>query len=115
MKTIIENQSSGRNTRTILGIILFLAGALLLVDQLNLLFIPDWLFSWPMILIIIGLYIGAKHNFHNLSWLILVLLGIAFLLDNVIPGLLISNLIWPAGLIILGVYIIMRRSFRKNP
>ncbi|HVW14577.1 MAG TPA: DUF5668 domain-containing protein [Mucilaginibacter sp.] len=115
MKTIIENQSSGRNSRTILGIILFLVGAILLVDQLNLFFLPGWLFSWPMLLIVIGLYVGAKHNFSNLSWLVLVLLGIAFLVDDAIPGLLVSNFIWPAGLIILGVYIIMRRSFRKNP
>ncbi|HVS91912.1 MAG TPA: DUF5668 domain-containing protein [Mucilaginibacter sp.] len=114
MKTIIENQSSGRNSRTILGIILFLVGAILLVDQLNLFFLPGWLFSWPMLLIVIGLYVGAKHNFSNLSWIVLVLLGTAFLVDDAIPGLPISNFIWPTGLIILGVYILMRRSFQKK-
>ncbi|MBS1528447.1 MAG: hypothetical protein JST19_22560 [Bacteroidetes bacterium] len=115
MKTITENQSSGRNTRTILGIILFFLGIVLLVDQLNLFFIPGWLFSWPMLLIVIGLYVGARHNFSNLSWIVLVILGTAFLVDDAIPGLLISNFIWPTGLIILGVYIIMRRGLKKNP
>ncbi|HVV55880.1 MAG TPA: DUF5668 domain-containing protein [Mucilaginibacter sp.] len=114
MKTICENKSSSQKSRAIFGTILFVAGFVLLVDQLNLFFIPGWVFSWPMLLIVIGLYVGAKHNFRNLSWIVLVLLGAGFLFDTVLPGLMISNFIWPAGIIALGIYILMRNGHNRR-
>ncbi|ERR1700761_8650283 len=114
MKTIIEDKSASHKSRTILGAFIVVIGTILLVDQLDLVLIPDWLFSWPMILIIIGLYSGAKHNFQNTTWLILLLVGLAFLADDALPGLMLSNFIWPAALIILGAYIIMRRGFTNK-
>lgn len=113
MKTIIENQNAN-HSRVILGAIILIIGGVLLVDQLNLFFIPDWVWSWPMILIAAGIYTGAKSNFHNLSWLILVLIGSAFLLDDAIPNLEMSDYIWPTGLIILGAYILMRQGINKK-
>jgi len=113
MKTIIENKSAS-NTRVILGAIIVIVGGILLADQLNIFLIPNWLFNWPTILILVGLYSGAKHNFSNLSWLVWMFIGSMFLLDDAIPGMNIGNFAWPAGLIILGVYLIARRSFQKK-
>jgi predicted membrane protein len=115
MKTIIENQNmQHHNSRTTVGAVILVIGSILLINQLNLSFIPDWLFSWPMILIAIGVYSGVKHNFRNKTWFIFMLLGIAFLLEN--SGLFISNVIWPVALIAFGVYIIVRRSYNdKQP
>jgi hypothetical protein len=113
MKTIIENKSAN-NSRIILGAIIVLVGGILLADQLNVFLIPDWLFNWPTILIIIGLYSGAKHNFSNLGWLVWVFIGGVFLLDDAIPGMRVSDFAWPAGLVILGVYLIARRGFQKK-
>lgn len=110
MKTILENKSASHNGRAIVGVILFLVGGALLIDQLDLFFVPDWVFSWPMLLIAIGVFIGARSNFQNLSWAVVSFIGLAFLLDDILPGLLIGNFIWPAALILLGVYLIMRRS-----
>jgi Domain of unknown function (DUF5668) len=115
MKTLTEDKSASHRSRTILGAFIVVIGTILLVDQLDLVLIPDWLFSWPIILIIIGLYSGAKHNFQNTTWLILLLVGLAFLADDALPGLMLSNFIWPAALIILGAYIIMRRGFTNKP
>ena len=112
MKTIIENPDKHHNSRTTLGAIILAIGALFLINQFNLSFIPDWLFSWPIILIGFGIYTGSRHNFQNKAWFILVLLGIAFLLDN--SGLFLSNVIWPATLIILGLFVIFRNSHRNN-
>ena len=114
MKTTIEDKSASHKSRAILGAFIVVIGTILLVDQLDLILIPDWLFTWPMILIIIGLYSGAKHNFQNTTWLILLLVGLAFLADDALPGLMLSNFIWPAALILLGLYIIMRRGFQNN-
>ena len=114
MKTLIDDKSTSNKSRAILGAFVVVIGTILLVDQLDLLIIPGWLFTWPMILIIIGLYSGAKHNFQNSTWLILLLIGLAFLLDNALPGLMLSNFIWPVGLVALGIYIIMRRSYHNK-
>ena len=108
MKTIINNPDKHHNSRTILGAIIVVIGSLFLIDQFNLPFIPDWLFSWPIILIGFGIYTGSRHNFQNKSWFILVLLGLAFLLEN--SGLFLSEAIWPGFLILLGLFIIFRNS-----
>ena len=63
MRTFIEHQNVSHNGRTIAGIIILIIGGLLLVDQLDLFFIPNWLFSWPMWLIGWGVYMGGKYNF----------------------------------------------------
>ena len=110
MKTIIENPGIHHSSRTILGGIILAIGSLLLIGQFDL--IPDWLFSWPIILIGLGIYSGSRHNFQNKSWFVLVLLGIAFLLEN--SGLFLSNIIWPATLIILGLFVIFRNSHHNN-
>jgi hypothetical protein len=114
MKTLTEDKSTSNKSRAILGAFIVVIGTILLVDQLDLLIIPGWLFTWPMILILVGLYSGAKHNFQNNTWLIMLVVGFAFLANNALPGLMLSNFIWPAGLILLGLYIIMRRSYRRN-
>jgi hypothetical protein len=111
MKTVVENKSA-HNSKILLGAVIFIIGCLLLVDQLDLVIIPDWVISWPLILIGIGLYNGVKHNFQNVTWIILVGIGGTFMLDEAIPGLNLDNFIWPAGLILLGIYIINKRSHR---
>jgi len=112
MKTIIEHPDRHHNSRTILGAVILVIGCLFLINQFDLPFIPDWLFSWPIVLIGFGIYTGSRHNFQNKSWFILVILGFAFLLEN--SGLFIDDVIWPATLILLGLFVIFRNSFRHN-
>jgi hypothetical protein len=114
MKTRVNDNSNPQRSRVILGAFIVIIGALLLVDQLDVVLIPDWLFSWPMILILIGLYSGAKHNFSNLGWLVWIFVGGIFMADDVFPGSNIDDFAWPAGLIILGAYLITRRSFQRR-
>ena len=112
MKTIIEHPDKHHNSRTILGAIILAIGCLFLINQFDLPFIPDWLFSWPIILIGFGIYTGSRHNFQNKSWFILILLGFAFLLEN--SGLFLSDVIWPTTLILLGLFVIFRNNFRHH-
>ncbi|MBS1531689.1 MAG: hypothetical protein JSU01_15390 [Bacteroidetes bacterium] len=112
MKTI-QCQSANYN-RVFLGAFLAIVGGVLLLDQLNIVYIPDWLYSWPALLIIIGIYSGIKHNFSNLGWLIWVFIGGVVLVDDALPGSNIGDFAWPAGLIILGAYLIARKSFQHK-
>ena len=109
MKTTIDNPGIHHNSRTTVGAIILVLGGLLLIDQLNLSFVPDWLISWPLIFVGIGIYSGIKHNFQNNSWFLFILLGIIFTMEN--SGLFIDNVIWPVALIAFGVYIIYKRSY----
>lgn len=109
MNTIIDN-TNRRNGRMVAGAIIVLVGCALLADQFDMFHIPDWLLSWPMLLIAIGLYSGAKHNFQNMTWAILIFIGGAFLLDDALPDWNIEDFVWPIGIIALGVYLIMRRG-----
>jgi predicted membrane protein len=85
---------------------LFVGGALLM-RQLGL-DMPDWLFSWQMILIVIGIFSGFAHAFRGPGWLIMILIGTFFLFDQWIPGLNIHKFIWPAAIILVGLIMLIR-------
>jgi len=101
------------NTKTTTGIILLGLGMASLFSRTSFFLFPGWLFSWPVILIILGLYVGAKHNFKKNNWIVLTMLGVIFLLPNIIPALGISML-WPILIIAFGANMIMRRNHRWN-
>ena len=75
--------------------------------------LPYWVFSWQMLLIALGFFIGFKHGFKGFAWLILIIVGGAFLLRDVYPELAIRRYIWPGVLIVLGAFLILRPR-RKN-
>jgi predicted membrane protein len=88
-----------------IGFLLFGSG--LLVRQMGL-GIPSWIFSWQMLLIGIGIISGLAHAFRGPGWLILILVGTFFLLDDMIPGLDIHRFIWPAIIILIGLVMLIR-------
>src|SRR5690554_1272476 len=104
----IQGSRSGRN---FIGLIIILIGGLLLIDRLIPALSLGWLFSWPMILILIGLFIGTKSKFENITSYILIILGGFFLLNNFL-GFRLGPLIWPFILIFLGFWLIKGRSQR---
>jgi predicted membrane protein len=89
------------------GLIFIAAGGLLLAKRLGA-DIPDWLLSWPMFLIAIGLLISVKSNFRNSGGYIMILVGCAFLLSDIIPNVDMRNFIWPGVLIIIGLTFILK-------
>ena len=98
------NKESGK---TIIGFILLAVGCILLLKTFDLPFFPSYLISWPMILIIIGLYIGARKGYHKPAAFVLILLGVVFWLGN-IPGWDISGFLWPLSFIAFGLWIILK-------
>jgi predicted membrane protein len=106
MSIDIENQpNKPHNGKVIAGLILLGVGVMFLLQQLNVWTIADWIFGWYTWLIIWGLYIGARHNFRNSSWLIMVLIGGVFMCDHIF-----KNFAWPIAIIGLGLWLILRRK-----
>ena len=95
------------------GVIILLIGVVLLLKAVGFIF-PSWFLSWPMLIMAIGLIILARHQFRNGFGLFLVVFGGFFLLKNHfgIP-FSIKPYLLPAGLIFLGIYLILKRN-REN-
>jgi len=73
---------------------------------------PEWMWSWQVLLIGMGLFIGIRHNFRSPAWFILMVIGGVFLIKSdefakYFPGLNVNH-IWPLALIILGLFFILR-------
>jgi len=113
----METDNLRRNNRVLTGIFLVVGGALYMAYQKGAA-IPHWIFSWEMLLIVIGLLSGIKHRFRNSGWLILMIVGGVFLLDGEIPNLNFHQYIIPMMVIAVGLVFIFRprnsRCFGRN-
>jgi predicted membrane protein len=69
---------------------------------------PDWVFSWQMLLVALGMFIGVRHNFRGVAWFILMLIGGIFLLNDIYPQFTLRRYMWPLALIAVGLFIISR-------
>ena len=107
METIINNPNK-HSGRTMAGIIIVIIGGLLLIDQFDLFFVPDWLLSWPMVLIGYGLYMGAKYNFKKPVYIWLLVMGTAFLLTDNIDNA--DRVVWPIAIIGTGAWMVMKHT-----
>lgn len=108
---MISNEMRQRNKRSSerwIGLTVLAVGVLILLRNLNLP-VPSILFSWPIILIVIGVIIGIKESFKGSSWLIMIGLGGFFLLMKEFPEWNLRNFIAPAILIAIGLSFILRR------
>lgn len=103
----IESYRGLKSSRIWSGVFLLIAGFLLLAYKMGAP-IPGWLFTWPVLLIGIGLLTGIKSRFHNPGSFIMILIGTIFLADQSIPGINFHNYIVPLILIGIGLVFILR-------
>jgi predicted membrane protein len=115
MRVFMENQRS--NKRAFLGVMLVLVGIVVIVANLNLFpfGLKPILFSWPTILILVGLFFLLSREAKATGW-ILILVGGIFMIPrmwhNVPWGW--NELFWPALLVGLGAILIARGVNRKR-
>ncbi len=95
------------------GFLVVVAGSLYLAKELGS-NIPDWVFSWKMLLIAIGLHVAVKEKFRTFGWSFFVLVGGIFLVtQDLMPTCKIENILWPALIIAIGL-LIMFKPRRKH-
>ncbi len=103
-----------RQGRIMGGTVVVIIGALLMAQNLGA-DIPQWLFTWPMLLIAVGIFSGAKHSFRGFGWLIIIAVGTVFLLNEQSVYLPFKQLMWPALIILVGIAMIARpRRWERN-
>lgn len=98
------------------GAIILGLGIALLLNRLDIhwIFFPGWIFSWPMVLIVVGLVIGGSSNFRNPASYITLIIGGFFLVNN-IWDLDIKRYIWPAAIIAVGLWLLADRKQKHIP
>lgn len=99
--------------RALGGLIVVIVGTILLAKQVGVDF-PYWFFTWPMLLITIGVYVGFRHSFRNPGWLIPTGIGLLFLLEDIVPELELRQFIWPIIIISIGLFMIFRPRGRNR-
>ncbi len=89
------------------GIFLLAIGVLLLAKAAGV-FFPDWFFTWPVLLIGIGIVSGIRHRFRTGGWPIPLFIGSVFLADRLVGHFALRPYIWPVALIAGGLFIMLR-------
>jgi len=106
-------ESNFPSGRALGGIIVVVVGTLLLAERVGA-DLPRWIFSWPMIPITIGLFIGARHKFRDWGWMIPVGIGLVFLIGEMIDGFDMHHFFWPIVIITVGLVMIFRSRRRHG-
>lgn len=109
---LLHMKTDKRKNIALAGFFLLMIGVVLFVEKLGVVF-PEWLFSWEVIVITIGLYIGIKRGFRGVLWIFLIGIGTGFLIDECIPSLQICQYIIPIIVILAGLLLIFK-SMRAN-
>jgi predicted membrane protein len=112
MESIEPRNPNRGQGRVWAALILITIGCFLILERMGL-GAPDWVFRWPMILIIVGIFVGFRHGFRGAGWLILMAIGGFFLMDEIIPDFSLHRYIWPLIIISIGIAILLRP--RRHP
>lgn len=102
--------------RIALGLILVIAGGLLLLKNLGMLpyYITDAFFNWPMLIMAIG-GLSMVNRKNKTGGLIIFIVGLYFWIDRYLNiDLAWARTLWPLLIIFIGVYIIIRHSRKSN-
>ncbi len=90
-----------------IGGFLLVVGVVYLLRRIGIV-MPDFLFSWQMFLIALGVFIGIKKNFEGPGWMILILIGSIFLVNEFFVFGELRRFILPIVLIGSGLFFIFR-------
>ena len=103
--------SSPNSKRAITGLVIVLIGLFFLFDNLGFgIDLPGWIFTWPMIFVIIGLINVFNGNLR--AAFIFISIGALFYLQ--VFDIIDIRTYWPVFLIIVGLALIFRNRDRRN-
>jgi predicted membrane protein len=113
----MENRDARRQRkqtgRILGGIVIIAVGAVLFAHKAGVDF-PEWLFTWQMIVITAGIYMGARRSFRDFQWLIPVAIGALFMADRFIEGFTLGHFMWPIIIIAIGLSMMLRPKLRHD-
>lgn len=105
-------QGNRQRSRVAGGLLLIIIGGLFLYRELNPGILPDWLFSWKMLLVVIGLHIGISNGLRGFFWLWMIAGGLALAIGDTYPQLHLRTIGWPVLVILIGISFLLRPKQR---
>jgi hypothetical protein len=102
-----------RTGRVIGGLIIVIIGLIFLANEAGVR-IPHWVISIETGLIALGLYLGFRHHFKGIGWLIPIVIGSVLLVDDIYPYTDLSDYLWPMIIIGAGLVIIFKPGKRSS-
>jgi predicted membrane protein len=105
--------SEHKRGKIIGGLLVVSIGVLFLLKELGM-EIPFWLFSWKMLLIVLGLFTVLKNRFKSAWGLTLMIIGGAFMVADFYPEVNITSLFFPVLIIIAGLFIIFKPRHKHH-
>jgi hypothetical protein len=108
-----NNIKTNNNGNIVAGLIIIAVGASYMLKNVGFPF-PEWLFSWPSLLIVVGVYSGLKHRFRNNAWIFLIGFGLFFMGETYFSNIPFMHdmptreFLIPIMIIAVGVIIILR-------
>jgi len=112
-----ENYKRNYDSRNVIGIILVVLGGLFLLDSMDVIDfnIARVIFSFPAILIILGIVLILNTSRRLLGSMILVV-GMFFMIPRIFPWVYYDgHIVFPVLLIVFGIYIILRKRTYRTP
>ncbi|MEY5047347.1 MAG: hypothetical protein RLZZ175_706 [Bacteroidota bacterium] len=105
--SIINMNSNNRYGVAIAGLFLLIIGSVLFAEKLGVVF-PSCIFTWQMMLIVLGIFIAIKKRCRGGSWIFLTVTGIVFMIDDLYPELNLFSYAGAVSIIILGILLIIK-------
>jgi len=104
-----QKQRASRRKKTFFGLAVLGFGVWWLLRRMDIELVPDWVMTWPSLLIGIGVFNLVAHQFRSLAGYIMVTIGGVFLARNAfdIP-INIEPYFWPAVVIFIGLIILIK-------
>jgi predicted membrane protein len=108
-----------QQSKILAGLLVIGFGTVFLLDRMGM-DIPNWFYSWEMIVIAIGLVSLVRHGFRKFSGYEMIAVGTIFLLNDFQPNMIDQRLIIPVVVIAIGLGILWkalgfgRKNEKKN-
>ncbi len=106
-------ESRYNNSHLWTGLFLLLVGAVALAKSMGVP-VPRWLFTWQMLLITIGVFVGIKKGFRDSGWFVPIIIGGAFLANDYLLRGEMRKHIWPVAIIAVGLLFLIRARARHS-
>lgn len=92
-----------------LGVGIILVGVVWLLNVMGVV-MPAWLFSWPMLLVTLGVFSGLASGFRNMASFVFIFVGLVFIARNYfLPDIPLDHYVWPVVLIFVGILFLVKR------
>jgi len=96
--------------KVLAGLILLFVGAAFLVNELDFMYFPHWIFRPATFWLVLALYLGAKDNFRKPLWVIVAFLAGLSVIDNIFPFFNLSKVAPALAVIGVGVWLLLGRK-----